>query len=95
VRQLLGNTSGIPEFTALKCKDVGFRAAIRRDLHHRRREHLDGQYVATMTVIPPPLSAASEDPSVGWQREQIRGLMESGLNETLDRLCKQAETRRR
>lgn len=47
----------------------------------------DGQYVATMTLVPPALPTESEDSASDSRRDLFRGQMESTLNETLDRLC--------
>jgi D-alanyl-D-alanine carboxypeptidase len=47
----------------------------------------DGRYVATMTVVPPPLPTELEDSAGSAQRDLWSGQMESVVNETLDRLC--------
>jgi D-alanyl-D-alanine carboxypeptidase len=47
----------------------------------------DGRYVATMTVVPPPLPTELEGSAGNAQRDLWSGQMESVVNETLDRLC--------
>lgn len=50
----------------------------------------DGRYQAAMTVTTPPMPAGFEDPSAQDKRDLLHHQIESNLNETLNRLCKQA-----
>lgn len=47
----------------------------------------DGQYQATMTLIPPPMPAPVEDPRTDDKLNLWDDQMVSALQETLDRLC--------
>jgi D-alanyl-D-alanine carboxypeptidase len=47
----------------------------------------DGKYVATMTVVPPPLSTEIEDSAGQSKRDLWSGQIESSLNEVVDGLC--------
>lgn len=47
----------------------------------------DGQYQATMTLVPPPLPTPLEDPEAGDRINFWDDQMASALQETLDRLC--------
>jgi D-alanyl-D-alanine carboxypeptidase len=47
----------------------------------------DGQYQATMTLIPPPMPTPLEDPETDDQLNLWDDQMVSALQETLDRLC--------
>lgn len=47
----------------------------------------DGQYQATMTLVPPPLPTPLEDPETGDKINFWDDQMASALQETLDRLC--------
>lgn len=47
----------------------------------------DGQYQATMTLVPPPMPAPLEDPETDNKFNLWDDQMKSALQETLDRLC--------
>ncbi|MET3771768.1 serine hydrolase domain-containing protein [Arthrobacter nitrophenolicus] len=47
----------------------------------------DGQYQATMTLVPPPMPTPLEDPETGDKLNLWDDQMVSALQETLDRLC--------
>jgi D-alanyl-D-alanine carboxypeptidase len=49
----------------------------------------DGRYQATMTMVPPPLPSALEDPEAENKRDLWTDQMESALLETLFGLCEE------
>ena len=74
-----GCTSGSHRFEGVGMHEDALAVAVASD---------DGQYVASMAVVPPPLPVTSEDPSGDRERNLIESQMESTLNQTLSALCR-------